>query len=153
MIRFRFAGPDDFEAVNAIARQAHEVHLAWRPDIFRQVEYPFEPAVYQRRVELRQILLACKGKQIVAYAAFDVMQRNIPLLVPRTILHLDNICVDEAYRKKGVASKLIKHLCAIAKTWGCTDLELGCHPENAAGIALYESLGMRVKSIHYQMKL
>lgn len=153
MMTFRFARTDDFEAVNALARQAHAVHLAWRPDIFAPVEYPFAPAVFQHRVQEKQLLLACERGAILAYAAFDVRKTELPMLQPRTVLLLDNICVDEAHREKGIASALIRQLCALAKEWGCTDLELGCHPENTAGIALYESLGMRVKSVHYQMKL
>ncbi len=150
---FRFARPEDFEAVNALARQAHAVHLAWRPDLFQPVEYPFGPEDYRQKTEENRILLACEGEEILAYAAYDIRKTENPMLTPRTVLLLDNLCVDEAHRKKGIASKLLRHLCALAKEWGCTDFELGCHPENAAGIALYESLGMRVKSIHYQMKL
>lgn len=150
---FRFAEPRDFDAVNALARQAHETHLAWRPDLFRAVQYPFEPSVFQRRVEEKQLLLACDGDSILAYAAYDIRRTELPMLRERTVLLLDNLCVDEAHRRKGIASALLSYLCMLAKEWGCTDLELGCHPENAAGIALYESLGMRVKSIHYQKKL
>lgn len=153
MIAFHFARPDDFETVNALARQAHEVHLAWRPDLFQPVEYPFEPEAFQRRAEANRLLLACEGGVVLAYAAYDIRKTENPMLCPRTVLLLDNVCVDKAHRGKGIASKLIRHLCALAKEWGCTDFELGCHPENTAGIALYESLGMRVKSIHYQMKL
>lgn len=153
MITFRFAQAGDFEAVNALARQAHEVHMAWRPDIFRQVRYPFEPPVFSRRSEAKQILLACEGDTILAYAAYDVRKTELPMLQPRTVLLLDNLCVDEANRERGIASALIEHLCVLAKEWGCTDLELSCHPENTAGIALYELLGMRVKSVHYQKKL
>ena len=150
---YRFARTDDFEAVNAIARQAHAVHVAWRPDLFQKVDYPFEPSVFQRRVQEKQLLLACESETILAYAAFDVRKTELPMLKVRTVLLLDNICVDEAHRKEGIATALIERLCALAKEWGCTDFELGCHPENTAGIALYESLGMRVKSIHYQIKL
>lgn len=150
---FRFAQPADFEAVNALARQAHEVHLAWRPDLFRQVDEPFEPSVFRRRVQERQLLLACEEDAILAYAAYDVRKTELPMLQPRKVLLLDNVCVDEAHRRQGVATALIERLCALAKHWNCTDFELSCHPENTAGIALYESLGMRVKSIHYQMKL
>ena len=153
MILYRFAQPDDFESVNALARQAHEVHAAWRPDIFAPVDYPFEPSVFQHRVREKQLLLACEDGRVLAYAAYDIRKTELPMLQPRTVLLLDNICVDEARRKEGIAAALIRHLCVLAKEWGCTDLELGCHPENAAGLALYESLGMRVKSIHYQMKL
>lgn len=153
MIAFRFARQDDFEPVNALARQAHAVHVAWRSDLFAPVEYPFEPPVFAHRVQEKQILIACEGSAVLAYAAYDIRKTELPMLCPRTVLLLDNICVDEARRQEGIASALIRQLCALAKTWGCTDLELGCHPENTAGTALYESLGMRVKSIHYQMKL
>lgn len=152
-MRFRFAKPRDFEAFSALARQAQDLHVAWRPDLFRPVEYPFEASFYQRRTEAREILLACEGKQIIAYAAFDITKKENPMQVPRTVLHLDNLCVDAAWRGKGVASALIDHLCAYAKKQGCNDFQLTCYPENAAGMALYESLGMHVKTVQFEKKL
>ena len=153
MSSFRYAEQGDFEAVNQLARQAHEMHVAWRPEFFRQVEYPFEQSVFQRRTEEKQILLACEGDIILAYAAYDIRKIELPMLCPGTVLILDNLCVAENCRRSGIATKLIEYLCSLAKEWGCTDFQLNCYPENAAGIALYESLDMRVKVVQYHKKL
>lgn len=153
MSSFRYAEQGDFEAVNQLARQAHEMHVAWRPEFFRQVEYPFEQSVFQRRTEEKQILLACEGDIILAYAAYDIRKIELPMLCPGRVLTLDNLCVAENCRRSGIATKLIEYLCSLAKEWGCTDFQLNCYPENAAGIALYESLDMRVKVVQYHKKL
>ena len=39
-MEFRFAREADFDAVNRLARQVHELHVQWRPDLFRSVQYP-----------------------------------------------------------------------------------------------------------------
>ena len=153
MISYLFAEAKDFEAVNALARQAHDAHIAWRPDLFQKVKYPFEPSVFQHRTEKKQILLACEEDNIVAYAAYDIRKIELPMLCPGTVLILDNLCVAENCRRSGIATKLIEYLCGLTKEWGCTDFQLNCYPENAAGIALYESLDMRVKVVQYHKKL
>ncbi|MGM9523841.1 MAG: GNAT family N-acetyltransferase [Faecousia sp.] len=152
-MEFRFADEADFEAVNRLARQVHELHVQWRPDLFRSVQYPITPEEFSALLQEQRLLLAQKDGTVVAYAVFAMQGFDIPKLMPQKTLKLEEICVEEAYRRQGIAKALLQELMRLGKAAGCTDLRLTCDPHNAAGIAFYESLGMQPKVIQYQCKL
>ena len=152
-MEFRFADEADFEAVNRLARQVHELHVQWRPDLFRSVQYPITPEEFSALLQEQRLLLAQKDGTVVAYAVFAMQEFDIPKLMPQKTLKLEEICVEEAYRRQGIAKALLQELMRLGKAAGCTDLHLTCDPHNAAGIAFYESLGMQPKVIQYQCKL
>ena len=152
-MEFRFAGEADFGAVNRLARQVHELHVQWRPDLFRSVLYPIPREEFAALVQEQRLLLAQKDGKVIAYAVFGVQQLDVPKLMPQKTLKLDELCVDEAHRRQGVAKAFLHELMQRGREQGCTDLRLTCDPHNAAGIALYESLGMKPKVIQYQCQL
>ena len=152
-MEFRLASEADFEAVNRLARQVHELHVQWRPDLFRSVEYPIPQEEFSGLLQEQRLLLAQQDGAVIAYAVFGVQRLDIPKLMPHTTLKLDELCVDAAYRRQGIAKAFMAELMRRGKAAGCTDLRLTCDPHNAAGIALYESLGMKPKVIQYQCQL
>ena len=152
-MEFRIANEADLEAVNRLARQVHELHVQWRPDLFRSVEYPIPQEEFSGLLEEQRLLLAQQDGAVIAYAVFAMQRLDVPKLVPHKTLKLDEICVDEAYRRQGIAKALLHELMQRGREQGCTDLRLTCDPHNAAGIAFYESLGMKPKVIQYQCQL
>ena len=54
----QLARPEDREAVNAIAKQVHDQHVSWRPDIYEMVEEMYPPERFQEAVRLRQLYVA-----------------------------------------------------------------------------------------------
>lgn len=147
------ARPSDQEAVNALARQVHELHVGWRPDIFRMPEELFPEDRFSALLENNQMYVARKDGAVIAYALLIVRERKLPGLVDRKIMLLDEICIEETCRHQGIGKLLMEEIKKIARHLGCTDLQLGVYPQNEAAIALYESAGMKVRSIDYQMKL
>ena len=152
-MEFRLASEADFDVVNRLARQVHELHVQWRPDLFRSVEYPIPQEAFSVLLHEQRLLLAQQDGAVIAYAVFAMQRLDVPKLVPHKTLKLDEICVDEAYRRQGIAKALMNELMRRGREQGCTDLRLTCDPHNAAGIALYESLGMKPKVIQYQCQL
>jgi ribosomal-protein-alanine N-acetyltransferase len=57
--------------------------------------------------------------------------------------HLLNICVDEAYRCRGIGGRLLKHLLRAAAMAGAGEAFLEARPSNLSAIRLYQSLGFR----------
>jgi len=51
------------------------------------------------------------------------------------------MCVDEEYRKMGVAMELLRESENVAKKWGFNLLCLHCYEDNIPGISLYKQLG------------
>ena len=152
-MEFRFADEADFEAVNRLARQVHKLHVQWCPDLFRSVQYPITPEEFSALLQEQRLLLVQKDGTVVAYAVFAMQQCDLQKLMPKKSLKLEEICVDEAYRRQGVAKALLYELMRLGKSAGCSDLRLTCDPHNTAGIAFYESLGLKPKVIQYQCEL
>ena len=72
MLTFRTAAEPDFEHVNRLARQVHELHVSLHPDLYRSVKHPISCEEFREMVERDQLVVACRGEHIVAYAAFAV---------------------------------------------------------------------------------
>jgi ribosomal-protein-alanine N-acetyltransferase len=67
--------------------------------------------------------------------------------------HLLNICVEEAYRCRGIGGRLLKHLLRAAAVAGAAEAFLEARPSNLSAIRLYQSLGFRqigVRRGYYQ---
>lgn len=71
-MEFRFAREADFDAVNRLARQVHELHVQWRPDLFRSVQYPITQVEFSELLQEQRLLLAQKDGRVIAYAVFGV---------------------------------------------------------------------------------
>lgn len=147
------ARPEDRAAVNALARQVHALHVAWRPDIFEIPEELYPQERFQAAIAERQLYVAKLGGEIVGFALVVIRQYDRPGLVKRKVLILDEICVDEAYRRQGIGRQIMGDVKALARAFGCTDIQLGVYPQNTAALALYESAGMKIRSVDLQMKL
>lgn len=64
----------------------------------------------------------------------------LAMLSGRTVLYLEELWVEPAYRNKGVASKLFQNLEQIAKEKNCLRIEWKCLKENISAIAFYHAM-------------
>ncbi len=62
-------------------------------------------------------------------------------------LHINTIAVDPAWRRRGLATELMRHAIADAVREGARRGTLEVRRSNAAAIALYERLGFRVCAV------
>ena len=65
------------------------------------------------------------------------------MLVPIKEMYIDDLCVDEAARGKGVATELYKHAVAYARETGCHNVTLNVWEGNSVALAFYEKMGMK----------
>lgn len=54
--------------------------------------------------------------------------------------HIEDVVVDEKYRKKGIGRSIIEHLINKSKEYGCYKVILDCSFEN---VGFYEKIGFR----------
>lgn len=153
MERIELAKPADFDVVAGLARQVHDLHVQWRPDIFLATETPLPRGTYFELLEREGIYVLRRNYMVLAYAVVSIQEMDLPVLVPRRVWKLEELCVDANFRRQGLGSQFLNGLMELARQAGCTDLQLTCDPHNQAGRALYESLGMQIKAIQYQRKL
>lgn len=149
-MEIRLARSGDIPVLLKLLRQILYVHHVGRPDLFRAVGEKY------RAEELEEIL-ADAGKPIfvaeedglvVGYAFCvyrEVSAHNS--LTDRKTLYIDDLCVDEACRGKGIGAALYRHVLSVAKQTGCYNVELNVWACNESAIRFYEKCGMQVQKI------
>ena len=137
--------------------QVCKVHHDGRPDIFRY------PATKYGEEELSAILddphtpvfVSCDGDGCVLGYAFCVIKetRGDRLLCDRKTLYIDDLCVDEAARGRGVGRELYEFCVNYARKIGCHDLTLNVWSCNPAALRFYEKMGLVPQKIGMEVIL
>lgn len=143
----------DREAVNTLARQVHAMHVAWRPDIYEMVEELYSEERFQEAVSERQLYVAKVGGVTVGYVLLKIRSYDWPGVIKRRVLLVDEICVEESVRNQGFGKEMMEDVHALAKAFGCTDMQLGVYPQNDSAVAFYQKCGFAIRSIDMQRKV
>lgn len=144
---------EDFDEINKIAKQVHEMHVKWRPDIYVSVDEVIQKDLFKELVMNKEIYVIKEKDKIIGYVTFKINEKQRHGMHDRKIINIEAIGIDKKYRNKGMGSKLINHIINIGKKQKCTDLYLSVNEENINAIKFYEKLGMKVKNISYSMKI
>ena len=149
----QLARPEDRSVINKLALQAHSLHAAWYPDIYEQTEELWTQQRFDAAVADRQLFCAKIENLVVGYVLLNARSCEVAGHVKRKILVIDEICVDEKLRNRGIGTEMMLGVRAIAKAFGCSNLQLGVYPQNNEAIAFYQKCGFRIHSIDMQARL
>ena len=131
--------------------QVCRVHHEGRPDLFREVGRKYSDAelVTLLADEGRPILVAEDDAGWVAGYAFCVVQRHRGdgAMCDGTTLYLDDLCVDENCRGKGVGKALYQAVLDLARELGCYNVTLNVWACNPDAMKFYEKCGLRMQKI------
>ena len=152
-VQFGKARIGEFAAVNRLARQGHGLHVAGQPEVFRKTEVPISQAAFRALVEEERLYVLREGEALLAYGIVSFRQMDGPGLAPRAVMNLEQLCVSEERRRRGLGRQLLECLLRLGRERGCTDLQLTCDPHNIEAAAFYQKLGMTVKTVQYRLKL
>lgn len=153
-ITVRPALRDELERVNELRRMVNDVHVTGRPDIFRP---GFIPQLQEYVYTLydsgdADILVAVMDEIIVGYACVNVVKKPLsPYNKERSCYHIEEFGVDEAYRRKGVATALIDYIRNDAKKKGLDRVELDMWEFNQSALAFYEAAGFTTYRRYMEM--
>ena len=143
----------DRYAVNRLARQVHEMHVQWRPDLYTMPEELFPEALYAELVKNRELYVAKLDGAVIGFALLKMRVSEGVGKVTRKIMLIDQVCVDEALRNHGIGTQMMEEIRVLAKAFGCTDLQLGVYPQNDAAVSFYQKCGFMIRSIDMQRKV
>ena len=144
---------EDFNKVNELAKQVHELHVNWRPDLFLSVDEVISRKNFEEKIKAKEIFVAKIQDDILGYITINITEKDNPSMRYRKQLQIEAICVDEKSRGKGIGTALLKFAKEFGKENNCTDLYLTVNKENENAIKAYEKFGFKVKSIAYSMKI
>ena len=151
MLELAYSG--DREAVNALANQIHEMHVAWRPDIYEMSPELYPEERFLDAVRQRQLYVAKVGDVVAGYTLLKIREYNWPGVVPRKVMIIDELCVDSLCRGQGIGTQIMQDIHALAKAFHCSDMQLGVYPQNDDAIGFYQKCGFTIRSIDMQRKV
>lgn len=146
----RRAQPQDLPGIGRCLAQVLEVHAEGRPDLFRPGtrKYTDDELLGIIEDDLRPVFVAVADGaapgHILGYA-FCVVEdhRSSNNMQPIMTLYVDDLCVDEAKRGRGIATALYHHVLGFARDGGFHNVTLNVWDCNPGARAFYEAMGMR----------
>ena len=139
--------------VNRLARQVHEMHVQWRPDLYNMPEELFPEELYDELVKNRELYVAKLDGAVIGFAWVRMRTAEGVGLVTRKVMLINQICVDEALRNHGIGTQMMEEVRVLARAFGCTDLQLGVYPQNDEAVSFYQKCGFMIRSIDMQRKV
>ena len=146
----RKATHNDIPRILELLSQVNDVHAEGRPDFFikGKRKYNEEDLLKIINDDTTPVFVCEENDDIKGYA-FCVIQdlSQCDNLCPDKSLYIDDICVDENYRRHGVGKKLYEHVVQFAKEEKCFNITLNVWEKNPGAQAFYESMGMTVQKV------
>ena len=140
----RFAREDDLAPINALRKQVNDLHVSGKPEIFRP---GFCGEMRDHLYGIRgdpawRIVTAEADGAVRGYAVLHHIRRpENRVMRERDYLEIDEFGVDEAFRRRGIASEMIAFIRAFAKEEGFSRIELNVWEFNRDALAFYEAVG------------
>ena len=146
---------EDYLDVFELEKQVHKIHYTNRPDLYNDVSDLFPKDYYESIIDSQNNISMGieESGRIVAIVLSEIKEtNNISIIKKRNYCYIDDIVVDLNCRRKGYAKRLFEELKNKLKEFDINDIELTVWPFNKGAIAFYESIGMSVKNIKYELK-
>ena len=148
ILMIRKAKENDIPRVLDLLSQVNDVHAEGRPDFFIKGKRKYNESDLVKIIsDGNTPVFVCEEDNDVKGYAFCVMQdlSKCHNLHPDKSLYVDDICVDEKYRRQGVGRKLYDFVIQYAKNEGCFNVTLNVWDKNPEAKAFYEDMGMKVQ--------
>ena len=147
-MEFRNATIDDYPIVANLFYQIFEKHLHARTDIYHDGNPLIKEVYEQFMVDENQFVLLCIIDEAAAgmchYKLMDTPESSI--LNRRSIVYIEDFCVDKAFRRKGIGKALIQSVIEHAKQLKADAVELSVWALNKEAEAFYRSIGLQPRS-------
>ena len=138
----------DLDAINRLAKQATELHALWRPDLFQNADESFSVPVFLDLQKDKELYVVRSEEAVVAFTRIRIQPIGRPDDVPvRKVLFLEELCVDEKLRHRGIGTQMMNDLKAMAKAQGCISICLSVFPQNENAVSFYQKCGFDVTNI------
>ncbi len=147
----RSAVKADFEAVRRIMGQVQEMHVEWRPDIYRLNENFFTEEMFEELFESGRFYVADMDGAVVGVLGIDYRHIETPAHVTRDVVFIDSMAVDSEYRGKGIGHLFFDKVRELKRERNADGVELQVNARNRAAYEMYRSCGFTEKSINMEL--
>ena len=137
----------DAAQVLHLLKQVNLVHHNIRPDLFNlATKYTAADLQIIFADDSTPVFVYEQDGSILGYIFTCIIDHGGDnMLVPIKELYVDDLCVDEAARGQGIATKLYRHTLSFAKQIGCHNVTLNVWEGNDGALAFYRAMGMKAQ--------
>jgi ribosomal protein S18 acetylase RimI-like enzyme len=141
----RKAEPQDIPVICRLLEQVLKVHHTGRPDLFRATGKKYDEIALQDMLKCPEnpIFVYVEDGAVLGYIMCQEHLQSGAALVPIKTLYIDDLCVDEAARGKGIGKKLFHYAKDYAAQNGFYNVTLHVWEANPAARKFYDSLGLK----------
>lgn len=150
-IHIRNARPDEYYTVEAIMKQVQQMHIDWRPDIYKYSETVLPLEVYEQAVREKTFFVAEYDETVAGILFIAYRHIESPSQVTRNIIFVDSMAVDKKYRGKGIGHAFFDFLKDIKNQKGYNGIELQVNARNDAARKFYSDYGFTDKSVNMEL--
>lgn len=143
----------DIPRIYELLGQILRLHAELRPDVFRADREKYDTDELEALLTRpdRPSFAAEEDGVCVGYALCEIRQPAAPQMLPRKTLYIDDLCVDSAFRGRGIGRALVAFVRGYARDIGADSLELNVWECNADAKEFYEKLGFATQSRHMEI--
>ena len=148
-MEIRYACKDDIPGILELLAQICKLHHDARPDLFR-LGRKFNYAQVEEMLQdpNKPTLVAVENGNVQGYAICMYKElKDHPTLVDRKVMYLDDLCVDDKCRGKGIGTALYDYVLKLARETDCVNVELNVWAFNTSAVRFYEKCGMRPQRV------
>lgn len=152
-MKIRDLRTSDYEAVDRLLLQLHDVDVKGRPELFLKKEHFMPRDAFESLVESEDITAigAEKRGHLVGCCFVSMLDRSG--MVKMKTAYIDLLVVDQAYRRTGVGKALFQSVQARARKRGAKRIDLMVWSHNETAVTAYESYGMVPQRCVYEKLL
>lgn len=144
---------DEYDKIDSLMQQLHQLHFTNRPDLFIDLEHPYSKEEYKKLLTNKDVIAiaAEENGKIIGICFVTIKYKSNMVSMP--IAYMDDLIVDKAFRHRGVAKALFSEAENQAKLLGAVRMDLMVWSFNESAKNLYESLGMKPQRYIYEKNL
>ena len=149
-MEIRFAIPEDVPDILSLLRKAGQLYHRANPTLFRAdgQKYSASQVLAMLNKSETPVFVAVEDDRVLGYC-FCQMQRHPqdPVLCDVLSLYIDDLCVDENCRGKGIGKALYQAVYRYAKMRKCYNITLNVWACNESAVKFYQAMGLLPQKI------
>jgi len=155
-MNIRAARITDIEEILFLEDQVFEIHLNARPDLVQKkpINYDYLKNIIEENN--KRIFIAEENSEIIGFCIVCICEiKNHPIFHDMTNIEIEDLCVDENHRKKGVGKRFFEEVIIFAKNTNAQFIELVVWEFNQDAKRFYENMGMKIREnrMEYEIKV
>ena len=143
----------DYEAVDRLLLQIHQVDVSGRPDMFFPIEQYMTRDSFESLVKNKNVIsiLAQENREIIGCCFVSMLERSG--MAHMKSAYIDLLVVDIKHRRKGVGRTIFWEVQKRARRFGAKRIDLMVWSHNQIAESAYKAYGMAPQRCVYEIRL